>query len=485
MSAVPSGGSPGAPQVSTLRQGRRPAAKRLTPPLMVGGALAALAFLAVNVAIAYVIIDARLEGAWYDFRDLGLGVQELREWLDDRNANQPGALGWLGDHWMSYTVTALLGAFGIMNVVGGALLALIWVERRLIGRMQIRRGPNRVGPFGLLQPVADAIKLVQKETLIPDGADRVMFLLPPTLIFIPMIVAWGPLPWGANMTYLDTNVGVLYLIAVSSLTTLAIFIAGWASNNHYALLGSMRTVAMMISYEIPLSLALLSVVLLTGSMQLSEIVAWQSTHNAWLVALLPIALVTYFFSSTAELNRTPNDIAEAESEIVAGFHTEYSGMKFGLFYAVELGNALLVAALFSTFFLGGWTLFGLEEWVPGYLILFGKISAAYFVLVWLRGTLPRFRLDQLMRFAWQYLIPLSLFNLLIVAVEVSVFARWDVPGVVSLSIFAAFNWIAAIVMAREWARRIGYRPELEAERRPVMTQRMGGIQAAERLGTVV
>ena len=472
-----------APQGRTLHQGRRRPARRVAPVLMAGGAIAALAFLAVNVAIGYVIIDARLEGEWYDLRDLGLGVQELREWLDDRNADQPGWLDRLGDHWISYAVTALLGAIGIMVFVGGALLALIWIERRLIGRMQIRRGPNRVGPFGLLQPVADAIKLIQKETLIPVGADRVMFLLPPTLIFIPMIAAWGPLPWGANMTYLDTNVGVVYLIAVSSLTTLAIFMAGWASNNHYALLGSMRTVAMMISYEIPLSIALLSVVLLTGSMQLSEIVAWQSAHNAWLVGLLPIALVTYFFASTAELNRTPNDIAEAESEIVAGFHTEYSGMKFGLFYAVELGNALLVAALFSTFFLGGWTLFGLEEWVPGYLILFGKISAAYFLLVWLRGTLPRFRLDQLMRFAWQYLIPLALFNLLIVAVEVSVFARWDVPGLLSLGIFGAVNWIAALVMAREWARRLGYRPELEDARRPAMTQRVGGIQAAERLGT--
>ena len=479
MSSVPER----APQGSTLRPGRRLPARGLTPPIAVGGAIAALAFLAVNVAIGYLIIDARLEGEWYDLRDLGLGVQELREWLDNRNADQPGWLEWLGDHWISYAVTALLGAIGIMILVGGALLALIWIERRLIGRMQIRRGPNRVGPFGLLQPVADAIKLIQKETLIPAGADRVMFLLPPTLIFIPMIAAWGPLPWGANMTYLDTNVGVLYLIAVSSLTTLAIFMAGWASNNHYALLGSMRTVAMMISYEIPLSIALLSVVLLTGSMQLSEIVAWQSDHNAWLVGLLPIAFVTYFFSSTAELNRTPNDIAEAESEIVAGFHTEYSGMKFGLFYAVELGNALLVAALFATFFLGGWTLFGLEEWVPGYLILFGKISAAYFLLIWLRGTLPRFRLDQLMRFAWQYLIPLALFNLLIVAVEVSLFARWDVPGLVSLGIFGAVNWIAAVLMAREWARRLGYRPELEAVRRPAMTQRVGGIQAAERLGT--
>ena len=472
--------------MSTFRTGRRLPARAIPPALIGAGAVAALVFLAVNIALGYVVIDGRLDGEWYDFRDLGLGVQELREWLDDRNADQPGWVdNWLGEHWISYAVTALLGATGILSFVGLMLLVLIWTERRLIGRIQIRRGPNRVGPFGLLQPVADAMKLIQKETLIPRGADRVMFLLPPTLVFIPMIIVWGPIPWGERMAYLDIHVGILFLISVSSLTTLAIFMAGWSSNNHYALLGAMRTIAMMISYEIPLSLALLSVVLLTGSMQLSTIVEWQADHNAWLLALLPLAMLTYFFSATAELNRTPNDIAEAESEIVAGFHTEYSGMKFGLFYAVELGNALFVATLFATLFLGGWTLFGLQEWVPGYLILFGKISVGYFVLIWLRGTLPRFRLDQLMRFAWQYLIPLSLVNILIVAIEASILARWDVEGVVSLSIFAVVNWVTAIVVIREWARRLGYRPELEAIRRPTLTQRVGGMQAAERLGTTV
>ena len=472
------------PEGRSLREGRRRAPFVASRGLMAAGAVGVLAFLAVNVAIGYVVIDGRLDGEWYDVRDLGIAVDQFRGWLDDRNADQPTWLdGWLGEHWISYAVTALLGALGVLNVVGLALLALIWIERRLIGRMQIRRGPNRVGPYGLFQPVADAIKLIQKEVLIPDGADRWIFFLPPVLIFIPMIAAWGPLPWAERMTYLDLHVGVLYLIAISSLNTFVLFLAGWSSNNHYALLGSMRTVAMMISYEIPLSIALLAVVLMTGSMQLSEIVAWQSTHNAWLIALLPIALIAYFFSSTAELNRTPNDIAEAESEIVAGYHTEYSGMKFGLFYAVELGNALLVSALVATFFFGGWTLFGLEEWVPGYLILLAKISAAYFVLVWLRGTLPRFRLDQLMRFAWQYLIPLSLFNVLLVAIEVSLFARWDVEGIVSLSLFAVVNWAAAIWLAREWARRLGYRPENEVVRRPAMTDAVGGIEAAQRLGT--
>ena len=469
---------------ATLRQGRRRPAQRVPLLLMIVGAVFALGFLAANAAIGYVVIDGRLDGQWYDIRDLGIAVEELRVQLDTINARQPTFLDdILGQHWMSYAAGALIGAIGILSFVGGMLLVLIWVERRLIGRMQIRRGPNRVGPYGLLQPVADAIKLIQKEVLMPDGADRILFLLPPAIIFIPMMTAWGPVPWAPNMAYLDINVGVLYLIAVSSLTTLAVFLAGWSSNNHYALLGSMRTVAMMISYEIPLSIALLSVVLITGSMQLSEIVQWQADHNMWLAALLPIAMLTYFFSSTAELNRTPNDIAEAESEIVAGFHTEYSGMKFGLFYAVELGNALLVSTLVATFFLGGWSLFGLEEWIPGYLILFGKLSAAYFVLVWLRGTLPRFRLDQLMRFAWQYLIPLSLFNLLIVAVETSLLARWDVPGLVSLGLFTVFNWGAAIVLFRDWARRIGYQPDAGGPRRAELTQQVGGIEAAQRMGT--
>ena len=468
--------------MSSLRSGKRLPTRVLPRGLIALGAIAALGFLAVNAAIGYVVIDGRLDGQWYDVRDLGIGVEALREWLDDRNAQQPGILDFLGQHWISYAVTALLGATGILSLVGGALLVLIWVERRLIGRMQIRRGPNRVGPYGLLQPVADALKLIQKEVLMPRGADRAMFFLPPAIIFIPMIVAWGPIPWGGQMSYLDVHVGILFLIAVSSLTTLAIFMAGWSSNNHYALLGAMRTIAMMISYEIPLSLALLSVVLLSGSMQLSTIVEWQATHNAWLAALLPLAMLTYFFSATAELNRTPNDIAEAESEIVAGFHTEYSGMKFGLFYAVELGNALFVAALTATLFLGGWSLFGLEEWIPGYLILGAKISAAYFLLIWLRGTLPRFRLDQLMRFAWQFLIPLSLVNLLIVAAEASLFARWEVEGIVSLGLFAIVNWAAAAILLREWARRLGYRPEHEAVRRPVLTGDVGGMQAARRLG---
>ena len=441
-----------------------------------------LAFLAINAAVAYVVIDGRLDGKWYDFRDLGIGVDHLRGWLDDRTADQPEWLSdILGDTWLSYVVAALLGAIGILSFVGAVLLVLIWVERRLIGRIQIRRGPNRVGPFGLLQPVADALKLIQKETLIPVGADRFLFYLPPVLIFIPGMLVWAPISWAPQMNYLDINVGVLYLIAVGSLATLAIFIAGWASNNHYALLGAMRTVAMMISYEIPLSLGLLSVVLLTGTMRLSGIVEWQADHNAWLALLMPFALFTYFFASTAELNRTPNDIAEAESEIVAGYHPEDSGMKVGLFYAVELGNAVAVAALVATFFLGGWSLFGLEEWVPPYLIFAVKISAGYFVLVWLRGTLPRFRLDQLMAFAWKYLIPISLLHVMLIAVEASILARSEAPGILVLGAFAIANLAFTIFIVRAWANFLGYHPEREQILRPMLTTSTGGLQAAERM----
>jgi NADH-quinone oxidoreductase subunit H len=424
-----------------------------------------------NVAIGIILANGALDGEWYDFRDLGLAIGQLRGGLDDRF-----------DPAVSYVVSAAIGGIVILSVIGLLLVILVWVERRLLARFQVRRGPNRVGPFGLLQPLADAIKMMQKETIIPRGADRFLYFLPPVLVFIPLMLVWGAIPWAPQMTYVDINVGALYLIAVGSLATLAIFLAGWSSNNHYALLGAMRTVAMMISYEIPLSISLLAVVLMAGSMQLSTIVEWQSTHNAWIGLLMPLALFTFFFSSTAELNRTPNDIAEAESEIVAGFHTEYSGMKFGLYLAVELGHAIATGAFVSTLFLGGWSLFGLEEWIPPYVILGVKTAAIYFLLVWLRGTLPRFRLDQLMAFAWKFLIPLAVVNVLVVAVEASIFARWDVAGVIPLAAFAVVNAVLAVVLVRGWSRTMGYRPDAEPLR-PVMAQGVGGLRAAQQLRT--
>ncbi|MCK9494264.1 MAG: NADH-quinone oxidoreductase subunit NuoH [Dehalococcoidia bacterium] len=441
-------------------------------PFKVFGAVFGLVGALVMAFIGYLVVDGRLEGEWYDVRDLGLAVQSLREWLTDQGV----------DHRITWIITGSIGGIGIMSVLGGWLLIGSWVERRVLAKFQIRMGPNRTGPFGLLQPIADAVKLMSKEIVIPFGADRFLYYIPPVLIFVPAMLGWAPIPWAPNMNYLDIDVGVLYVIAISSIGVLAVFLAGWSSNNHYSLLGAMRTVAMMVSYEIPISLALLSVVLLTGSMNLGEIVAWQGHYHVWVIFLIPFAAFAFLFASTAEINRTPNDIGEAESEIVAGFYTEYSGMKAGLFMGVELGHAILVGAVMSTFFLGGYTFFGLEEWVPGYLILATKIGAVYFLFVWLRGTLPRFRLDQLMGFAWKFLIPLGIIQAFIVAIEASVFARSDAPALITLGAFGVVNLAITVVLVRFWADRLGYSP---AQHRTVPTLvsdgTLGGLKAAQKI----
>jgi len=433
-------------------------------------AVLALGGLLTAVAVGVLVVSGTLDGRWYDFRDLGIPMSHFRDW-----AARNGLPGWI-----AYVIGSLLGGIGILSLVGGWLVIGVWVERRLIAKFQIRQGPNRVGPFGLLQPLADAVKLLQKEVLVPVGADKLLFFIPPILIFIPAMLGWAPIPWSANMSYADLNVGVVYVIAISSLGVLAVFLAGWSSNNHYALLGAMRTVAMMVSYEIPISMSLLAIVLFTGSLQLSEIVAWQQAHHIWMLVLLPFGAFTFLFASTAEINRTPNDIGEAESEIVAGFHTEYSGMKAGLFLAVELGNALLVGAAVATFFLGGYTLFGVETWVPGYLILATKTLAVYGIFVWLRATLPRFRLDQLMAFAWKFLIPLSIVQLLIVAVESMVIAQSGLPGIVTIGGSVLVNAALTYYGVRAWANAIGYAPD-EMASPPIMTNGVGGLRAAERI----
>jgi NADH-quinone oxidoreductase subunit H len=357
---------------------------------------------------------------------------ELYDWIEDQTSAE-----------VVYVISSIIGAVGILTFVGLGALINVWLERRIIGRVQVRRGPNRVGPWGLLQPVADAIKLIQKEVLQPAASDSKLFNLPPILVFIPAMLTFAVFSWAPGMVYADLNVGVLYILALSSVTALAIFMAGWASNNKYALLGAMRVIAMAISYEIPLVLALLSPVILAGSMNLREIVEFQQAHDIWIVFYVPLGLLVYFVAATAELNRTPADIAEAESEIVAGFHTEYSGMKFGLFYAVELVNALAVSAVLATLFFGGWWLFGLDQWLPGWLIFIGKIYFFYIMLIWLRGTLPRFRIDQLMAFAWKMLLPLGLLNIAIIAVEVLIWREFEVDSTLMLPIMGVVNWLLA------------------------------------------
>ena len=397
---------------------------------------------------------------WYDFRDLGNPAGRLFEALRDAGLSN----GWV------FAISGLLGAIGILSFVGLAAVINIWVERRLIARIQVRRGPNRAGPFGLLQPIADAIKLIQKEALQPDNADGIMFTLAPIVIFIPAILTFAVLPWGEHMILADLNVGVLFILALGSTTTIVIFMAGYASNNKFALLGSMRVIAMLISYELPTVLALLGVVLFASTMSLSGIVAFQETHWVWLIFLQPLAFLIFLLGSTAELGRTPADIAEAESEIVAGFHIEYSGMKFGLFYAVELVNVVGVSAIIATLFLGGWWTFGLEKFVPGWMIFIGKLYAVYFIFIWFRGTLPRFRVDQLMAFAWKVLLPLSIVNVLMVALEVFIWTEYELSAGLVLPIFGIVNFALAGALIFGFARimtrtmeRFPKRPRLVAD----------------------
>lgn len=354
----------------------------------------------------------------------------------------------------------------------------IWLERRLIGRFQVRRGPNRVGPFGLLQPVADALKLLQKEVLAPRAADRILFLLAPVAVFPPAFLVFGVLPWGPGMSYVDLNVGVLFVLSVTSLATIAVFMAGWSSSNKYALFGAMRVIAMLISYEIPAVLALLGPVIFAESMSLNDVVLFQRQHHLPLLLLQPLAFGIYLLAGTAELNRTPADIAEAESEIVAGYHTEYSGMKFGLFYAVELINSMAVSAILASLFLGGWWLWGLDRWVPGWLIFIGKVYLFYFVLIWLRGTLPRVRIDQLMGLAWKYLLPLSLLNLFLAGLEVTLWQRYAWPAEVVLPSYVAANLALGAVLAGGLAWLLGARPA-RGPRRARLVREVGVVLASQ------
>ncbi len=400
-------------------------------------------------------------GQWYDVRDLSELIAGLSGWLRDTFDAGDGVI---------YAVSGLLGAAGILAFVGVTAIINIWVERRVIGRMQNRLGPNRVGPFGLLQPVADAIKLIQKEALQPMVADPLVFTLAPIAVFVPAILAWSILPWGENMTLANLNAGILFFSAMGSVAVLAVFMAGWSSNNKFALIGAMRVVAMLLSYEIPMVLAFLGPVMFAGTMSFAGIAHWQAEYHVWLLFLQPLPLLIYFISASAELNRTPADIAEAESEILAGYHTEYSGMKFGLFYAVELVNALLVGAVIASIWAGGWYMFEIDRVVPGWMIFIGKTYAFYFVLMWTRGTLPRLRIDQLMALSWKLMMPLGLFNVVLVAAEVVVWAETDVSAGMLLPIAGLLNAALAAILWIGWMQfltgkmqRLPVRPALRSD----------------------
>lgn len=293
-------------------------------------------------------------------------------------------------------------------------LFLVWLERKVAGHIQLRIGPKEVGPFGLLQTIVDGLKLVGKELITPKRADKILFIIAPVLVFVPVLVPFIVLPFSKSLPLNDMNVGLLVIFSFSTINVLAILIGGWGSNNKYALLGAIRSVAQNIAYEIPLLLSVLSVVLMTKTLQMSKIVEAQSGY--WFFLVQPIAALTYFICATAETNRAPFDIPEAESELVAGFHTEFSGMRFGLFFLAEYTNVFVVCAVATTLFLGGWTgPFGYSLGIPGIIWFLAKTYLLVFVIMWFRWTFPRLRFDQLISFSWKVLIPLALANLIITA----------------------------------------------------------------------
>jgi len=295
---------------------------------------------------------------------------------------------------------------------------LTYAERKIIASMQLRRGPNVVGPFGLLQPIADAVKLMFKEMIIPTKANKILFIMAPMITFILSLVAWAVIPISHGMALANINVGILYLLAISSLGVYGIIIAGWASNSNYAFLGAIRSAAQMISYEVSMGLIIITVLLTVGSLNLTDIVVKQQ-YMPWYIQILMLPMaVVFFISILAETNRLPFDMPEAEAELVAGYNVEYSSMPFALFFLGEYANMILTSAMMTILFLGGWLPpFGLDflNFVPGFIWFIGKICFLLFCFIWVRATFPRYRYDQLMRLGWKVFLPLSLFWVVLIS----------------------------------------------------------------------
>jgi NADH-quinone oxidoreductase subunit H len=334
--------------------------------------------------------------------------------------------------WLSSNFSAMAVLLIEMTLIGLAAitlfallgLVLVYMERKVSAFIQIRLGPNRVGPKGIFQTAADTVKLMLKEGFVPDGADKFLYKLAPFVVMIIAMLLLAPIAFAKNFAIWDLNIGVFFITAISSVSVIGILMAGWASNNQYSLLGAMRSGAQIISYELSAGLAILTIIVLTGSLQISEIV--KSQENGWWLfkGHIPalIAFVIYIIAVTAETNRAPFDMAEAESELTGGFHTEYSGMRFALFFLAEYINIFIVCAIGATLFLGGWMPFHIGAWegfnqvmdyIPSSIWFFGKTFFLIFVIMWFRWTFPRLRIDQLLHLEWKFLLPISLFNLLL------------------------------------------------------------------------
>jgi NADH-quinone oxidoreductase subunit H len=323
--------------------------------------------------------------------------------------------------FQGYILPLLTIALHVVCITIPLILSVAYLtlaERRVIGLMQLRKGPNVVGPFGLLQPIADAVKLLFKEIIVPAKSDKIIFILAPMVTFVLSLVGWAVIPFDRGLVLANINVGVLYIMAISSLSVYGIIMAGWASNSKYAFLGTVRSSAQMISYEVSMGLVIITVLLTTGTLNLSEIIEKQAAMPWWMNLLLAPMAVVFFISVLAETNRLPFDLPEAESELVAGYNVEYSSMPFALFFLGEYANMILVSGMTTTFFLGGYLPplnIQALNFIPGIIWFAFKVSFLLFCFLWIRATLPRYRYDQLMRLGWKVFLPLTLFWVILVA----------------------------------------------------------------------
>ncbi|GAB4577875.1 MAG: NADH-quinone oxidoreductase subunit NuoH [Anaerolineales bacterium] len=401
-------------------------------------------------------------------------IKSLADWL---TALMTG-WGW-ADGLVSLIVT-FLGVFLVANFGMLYVIFLIWLERKLAARIQDRLGPNRAGPYGLYQTIADILKLFTKEDTTPAGADKLIFNMAPVLSVLSVLMIWAVIPFAETWIGADLNVAVLYIVAVGSIGIVATLIAGWSSNNKFALLGAFRTVAQLVSYEVPMVISLLVPVILAHNMGLNAIVQAQDSWFTIFFWMAPIAALIFFISSIAEIGRTPFDLLEAESEIVAGFHIEYSGAKFAMIFAAEFLHAFTISVLTITLFFGGWQGWGDGNPIVAWVWFMIKSMTAYFAVVWIRSTLPRIRIDHMLNYNWKFLTPLSLAVLIVTAILEKILVGNEMtPGLVDISttggqltrtitLFIAnliIAWITVALLRRQWAQRPARVPV--AQPRPV------------------
>ena len=358
-----------------------------------------------------------------------------------------------GLSWLAYALAALSLAFLVINALVISTALNTWFERRAIGRFQSRLGPNRWGPFGLLQPIADTVKLMTKEDTVPEEADRPVFTIAPIVLLVPVLVVVAVIPFGEDSFLGGLNIGILFIIGVTSVNTFAILMAGWASRNKYAMLGAMRGVAMLLSYEVPMALAITGVLLVAGSLSMLDIVKGQDVP---FLLVQPLGFLVFIAAASAEMSRTPFDQIEAESELGSGYHTEYSGMKFAVFQLAEFMAPVVTAIIITTLFLSGYRGFAP---IPGQLWFVLKVFLLVFIFIWVRATWPRLRVDQIMGFAWKGLFALAMVNLFLIAVEVELFqdAESGELSTNALWLMAGINWVITVASVVAMANILGQR----------------------------